>query len=54
MCPDWSVPLSYLQAGFEKCPLENMTPLKGAEKSRLTDMPLFSQVTSNPSNRNFY
>ena len=39
---------SYLQAGLEKCPLEKMTPLKGAENSRLTDIPLFSQVTSRP------
>ena len=39
---------SYLQAGLEKCPLEKMTPLKGAENSRLTAIPLFSQVTSNP------
>jgi hypothetical protein len=53
-CPDWSDLLPYLQAGFEKCPLENMTPLKGAEKSRLTDIPLFSQVTSKPRLRRFW
>ncbi len=42
---------SYLQAGLEKCPLEKMTPLKGAENSRLTAIPLFSHVTSNPAIR---